>query len=209
MILYLIRHGESVFNAEGRIQGHSPVPLSELGRRQGQAVADALAGQPIDALYSSLLPRAYQTAEILSARLNLPIRSDDRLKEVNVGIFQGQVRRELDRKFPEEMARWVSEDLDYALPQGESRRELIARGREVIQEIARQEHRHVAIVSHGRLLMMTLKSLLEMPLKQPPFSLQNGSITTVEYHSTGRFEVVALDQIEHLRGVGLSGSGDL
>jgi broad specificity phosphatase PhoE len=209
MLLYLIRHGESVFNAEGRIQGHSDVPLSELGRRQGQAVAEALAGQSIDALYSSPLPRAYQTAEILSARLNLPIRTDDRLKEVNVGIFQGQLRRELNEKYPEEMARWVSEDLDYALPQGETRRQLIARGRAVVQEIARQDHHNVAVVSHGRLLMMTLKSLLDLPLKQPPFSLQNGSITTVEYHPTGQFKLVALDQVEHLRSVGLSGSGDL
>jgi 2,3-bisphosphoglycerate-dependent phosphoglycerate mutase len=209
MLLYLIRHGESVFNAEGRIQGHSDVPLSELGRRQGQAVADALAGRPIDALYSSPLPRAYQTAEILAARLNLPILTDDRLKEVNVGVFQGQLRWELNQKYPEEMARWVSEDLDYALPQGETRRQLIERGRAALQEIVVQKHRQVAVVSHGRLLMMTLKSLLALPLKQPPFSLQNGSITTIKYHAAGRFELAAMDQVEHLRNVGLSGSGDL
>ncbi|MBN2579065.1 MAG: histidine phosphatase family protein [Pirellulales bacterium] len=209
MHLYLIRHGESVYNAEGRIQGHSDVPLSELGRRQGRAVAEALAAQPVEALHASPLRRAYQMAEILAARLGLPIRTDDRLKEINVGIFQGQLRRELDQTYPVELAHWTSEDLDYALPGGETRRQLIVRGRAAIEEIVGEKFQHVAVVSHGRLLMMTLKSLLAMPLDEPPFSLQNGSITTVQYNNAGRFELVALDEVEHLRGVGLSGSGDL
>jgi 2,3-bisphosphoglycerate-dependent phosphoglycerate mutase len=209
MFLYLIRHGESVYNAEGRLQGHSDVPLSELGRRQGQAVAECLAGRPIEALYSSPLPRAYQTAEILAARLHLPILTDDRLKEINVGIFQGRLRRELDQMYPAEMARWVTEDPDYVLPGGESRRQVIERGRAAFQDIAQTERRCVAVVSHGRLLMLTLKSLLGLPSKEPPFSLQNGSITTLNYTASGRFELVALDQVDHLRGIGLSGSGDL
>jgi broad specificity phosphatase PhoE len=209
MLLYLIRHGESVYNAEGRIQGHSSVPLSELGWRQGEAVAEVLAKEPIDALYSSPLPRAHQTAEILAARLKLPIHSDDRLKEVNVGIFQGQLRCELEKTYPAELARWVSEELDYTLPGGESRRQLIERGRAALLEIVQHDHQHVAVVSHGRLLMVTLKSLLGMPFTQPPFSLQNGSITTIKYNAVGRFELVSLDQVRHLRGVGLSGGGDL
>ncbi|KKK94352.1 hypothetical protein LCGC14_2683730, partial [marine sediment metagenome] len=66
MLLYCIRHGESTYNAEGRIQGQSDVPLSELGRRQGEAVAAALRAEPVEAIYSSPLRRAMQTAEPLA-----------------------------------------------------------------------------------------------------------------------------------------------
>jgi 2,3-bisphosphoglycerate-dependent phosphoglycerate mutase len=208
MNLYLIRHGESVYNAEGRIQGHSDVPLSELGRRQGVAAAEVLASLALDALFASPLQRAYETAEIIAARLKLPIRLDDRLKEIDVGIFQGLLRTELDNLYPAEIARWTSEDLDYVVPGGESRRQLVARGRAALRSIAEAGHRHAGVVSHGRVLMITLKDLVGLPLKKPPFALQNGSITTLSYNE-GKFELVALDQVEHLRDVGFSGSGDL
>jgi 2,3-bisphosphoglycerate-dependent phosphoglycerate mutase len=208
MNLYLIRHGESVHNAVGRIQGHSNVPLSDQGRRQVAAVAEALVGFSPDVLYASPLRRACETAEIIAARLKLPIQFDDRLKEVNVGIFQDQLRSELDRLYPEELARWRSEDMDYAIPGGESRRQLLDRGREVLQMIAQSGHRNAVVVSHGRILMTVVKALIGLPLEKPPFSMQNGSITTLSYNE-GTFELVALDQVEHLREVGLSGSGDL
>jgi broad specificity phosphatase PhoE len=208
MNLYLVRHGESVFNAEGRIQGHADIPLSELGRRQGAAAAEVFAGLSLDALYASPLRRAYETAEIVAARVNLPIQTDDRLKEINVGIFQGELRAELDRRFPEEMARWTSEDPDYALPGGESRRHLIARGRAAFESIVAAGHQNVGIVSHGRILMATVKELLGLPQKNPPFALQNGSISTLSYNGAG-FAAVALDQVGHLLDTGLSGSGDL
>lgn len=208
MNLYLVRHGESVFNAEGRIQGHADIPLSELGRRQGTAAAEVLAGLSLDALFASPLRRAYETAEIIAARVNLPIETDDRLKEINVGIFQGQLRAELDDLFPEEMARWTSEDLDYSLPRGESRRQLIARGRAAFESIVAVGHQNIGIVSHGRILMATVKELLGRPQREPPYALQNGSITTLSYNGTG-FAAIALDNVDHLQNIGLSGSGDL
>jgi broad specificity phosphatase PhoE len=208
MNLYFVRHGESVHNAEGRIQGHSDVLLSALGRLQAGAVADVLAGLSLDALYASPLRRAYQTAEIIAARLQLPIFVEERLKEVNVGIFQDQLRSELNRRFPEELARWRSEDLDYVIPGGESRRQLLHRGREAFQAIVEGGHQNVGVVAHGRVLIVTLKSLVGMSPEEPPFALQNGSITTLAYNN-GKFNLVAIDSVEHLREVGLSGSGDL
>jgi broad specificity phosphatase PhoE len=197
-----------VYNAEGRVQGHSDVPLSDLGRQQAGAVAEVLAGLSLDALYASPLRRACETAEIVAARVELPIQLDDRLKEVNVGIFQAQLRSELNRLYPEEIARWTSEDLDYVVPGGESRRQLVHRGREALMSIVAAGHQSVGIVSHGRILMTTIKDLIGIPPQKPPFALQNGSITTLSYNE-GKFEIVTLDQIDHLREVGLSGSGDL
>jgi broad specificity phosphatase PhoE len=208
MKLHLIRHGESVYNAEGRIQGHADIPLSELGCRQAEAAAEALARQPMEAIFASPLRRAAQTAEIIAKRLGLPVQFDDRLKEIDVGIFQGKLHSELERLYPQEIARWRSEDMDYAVPGGESRRQILQRGRSAFESILAEGRENVAIISHGRILMTTIKSLLGMPLTKPPFSLQNGSITTLSYNE-GNFELISLDSVEHLRDIGLSGSGDL
>jgi broad specificity phosphatase PhoE len=208
MKLHLIRHGESVYNAEGRIQGHADIPLSELGCRQAEAAAEALAKQPHDVIYASPLRRAAQTAEIIAKRLGLPIQFNEQLKEINVGIFQGKIHAELEREYPMEIARWRSEEMDYAVPGGESRRQLLSRGRVAFESIVAEGRENVVVVSHGRILMTTIKALLGMPLGEPPFSLQNGSITTLSYRE-GQFELIALDCIDHLRNIGLSGSGDL
>jgi 2,3-bisphosphoglycerate-dependent phosphoglycerate mutase len=208
MKLHLIRHGESVYNAEGRIQGHADIPLSELGCRQAEAAAEVLAKQPLDAIYVSPLRRAAQTAEIIAKRLELPVQFNELLKEINVGIFQGKIHAELEREYPVEIARWRSEEVDYAVPGGESRRQLLSRGRAAFESIVAEERENVVVVSHGRILMTTIKALLGMPLTEPPFSLQNGSITTLSYRE-GQFELISLDRVDHLRAVGLSGSGDL
>ena len=95
MVLYFIRHGESTHNAEGRIQGHSDAPLSSLGRQQSEAAAKALASIAFDAIYSSPLRRALETAQIIAAPHGLPVLTDPRLMELNVGVFQDRLRSEL------------------------------------------------------------------------------------------------------------------
>ncbi len=209
MILYCVRHGESTYNAEGRVQGQSDVPLSELGLRQAHAVAAALAEAPIEAVYSSPLQRAYQVAEIVAERLSLKIRTDDRLKEVHAGIFQDKLRSDLVELHPEELARWTSGDLHFKIPGGESRLELQQRGAEVLREIADCHEGRVAVISHGRLLITALKALLGIPLDASPRSLRNASITRIQHNGDGRFYPLALDEIEHLVDLGLPGQGDL
>jgi len=209
MILYCIRHGESTYNAEGRVQGQSDVPLSALGQRQSEAVAAALAGNPVEAVYASPLRRAFETARPVAEALGLKIHTDDRLKEIDVGIFQDRLRRELRDVYPDELARWSSGDLDYRIPGGESRRDLIDRGSEVIRSICASSHDRVAVVAHGRLLVLTLKALAGLSLDSPPDSLENGSISTLVHCGDGKFELAEIDRVEHLRGVGLAGPGDL
>ena len=177
MLLYLVRHGETTYNAEGRIQGQSDAPLSELGHRQSAAVAEALAALPIEALYSSPLRRARQTAEPIAARLKLPVHDDPRLMELDAGRFTGRLRSELADIYPEELARWLSGDEDFAIPDGESRRQLADRGSAALRDIAAAGHRQVVVVTHGGLLSATLGSLLHLPQPMPPFAFQNGSIT--------------------------------
>ena len=127
MLLYLVRHGESVFNLERRIQGQLNVELSEFGHRQANAVADALAGQPIDAVFCSPLRRAMETAQPIAERLHLEINTDDRLKEINAGIFQGLHWSEIEKLHPAEAVRWKAQEPDFVIPGGESRRALMER----------------------------------------------------------------------------------
>src|SRR5688572_13452490 len=139
MILYCVRHGESAFNAEGRIQGQTNVPLSELGRRQSQAVAAALGRLPIEAVFSSPLERALETARPVAEALGLTVRIDERLMEINAGIFQGKVWNEIQAAHPREAQRWLAHDPDFVIPGGESRRSLMTRGRAALEAIRAME----------------------------------------------------------------------
>jgi broad specificity phosphatase PhoE len=209
MLLYLIRHGESTHNAAGRIQGQSDAALSELGRRQGFAAAEVLRSLPLDAIYSSPLRRAKETAEAVAAPHNLPIQTDPRLMELHVGVFQDRLRTELAEEYPDELSRWLSGDEDFVIPGGESRRQLTARGCEAIRSIVASGHSQIVIVTHGGLLSVVLRSLLGLSEPLPPFSIQNGSITRLSVDSAGRFELLALNETAHLKSVGLSLGGDL
>jgi probable phosphoglycerate mutase len=214
MLLYCVRHGESAYNAEGRIQGQSDVPLSGLGHRQSRAVAEALSGLPVQAIYASPLRRAMQTAQPVAERLHLEIRADPRLMEIHAGVFQEKLRSELDELYHEPYARWKSGDPDFAIPGGESRRDLMRRGREVFEEIGRADplrgcpDGQVVVITHGGLLAAALKALLEIPAQRHPFVLQNGSISQLELDD-GRVRLLSLNQVDHLRDVGYGGCGDL
>jgi broad specificity phosphatase PhoE len=102
--LLLARHGETDWNRDGRWQGHSDTPLNELGRRQARELAAQLDG--VDALYSSDLARACETAEIVAERLGLEVRTDPRLRERSFGAWEGLTSAEIERRFAEEHGRW-------------------------------------------------------------------------------------------------------
>jgi probable phosphoglycerate mutase len=201
MLLYLVRHGQSTYNAEGRIQGQSDCALSEHGRRQGAAAAKQLANLPIEAIYASPLQRASETAQFLADLLSLDIRFDPRLKEVHAGRFQDQIRKEIMQRFPDAIPRWRSGDPDFAFPDGESRRELIERGHSALREVIAAGHEHAAVVSHGGLLLSAIKALLEIPSDAPPFGMRNASITRLAVDAEGRVEMLDFDNIEHLAGL--------
>ena len=132
--LLLVRHGETDWNAEGRLQGHTDRPLNDFGRRQAEALAERLAGDGIDAIYASDLSRARETAEIVGARLGLPVVLEPGLRERNWGTWEGLTGSERDR-------------VEYV---GEAPEEHAARVLAAVRAIAeRHPGRRVVVVTHG------------------------------------------------------------
>lgn len=206
MKLFCVRHGETLFNLAGRIQGQSDSGLSPLGRRQCQAVADALSRVDCEAVIASPLERALESARCIAQTLKLEVRTEPRLMEINAGIFQGHCWNEIGRHFPEESARWRSQDPDYRIPGGESRRDLMERSRAAFEAIRQSAYRSAIVVAHGGSLSAAFKALLEIPAVHNPFSLGNGSISTVAWDS--QFKLLSLNEMAHLHGI-ISGDGDL
>ena len=206
---YLVRHGESVSNREGRVQGQADVELSAFGRVQAAAIGDSIrslsVAAPIGEIWSSPLRRALETAEAIAAAVGLPVRIEERLRELHAGIFQGHLWADLEIRFPEEVARWRSGDVHYAIPGGESRARLAARGREALERLATRPASGMIVVAHGGVLTAALGSLLggghpllaaaaERPFTRLP-ALANCSVTTLEWPGP---TLLAFNETAHL-----------
>ncbi len=206
MKLFCIRHGETVYNLEGRIQGQADSHLSPLGRRQCEAVADALAEQAIDVIVASPLARAVESARILADKLRLEVVTDPRLMEINAGIFQGHTWPEINDRFPEVAAEWRKADPDFRIPGGESRRDVMLRAGAALEAIRQSDGNTVAVMAHGGSLSAGLKVLLGIPAERNPFTFSNGSISTLTWES--EIKVHTLNETSHLHDL-MSGDGDL
>ena len=178
--LYLVRHAESTWNSEGRVQGQADPPLSEWGLAQAARLAERFRGEPIDALYSSPLERARQTAERIAEATALATRIDDRLKEHDMGLFTGLVWREIVEQFPEFSQAWIERAMD--MPGGEKQAAFHMRATGVMQDIAaRHPNGKIVVVSHGGILGEYLAHLLGLdPERRPPFRFDNASVSVVE-----------------------------
>ncbi len=144
--ILLARHGETDWNRELRFQGHADPPLNETGRRQARELAKRLAGERLDAVYSSPLRRARETADIVAERLGLAVEVDEGLCEVDVGSWSGLTRAEIEERFPEAFRRWI--DHGPGWEDGESYEEMAVR---VVAALGRISRRHRG----GRVLMVT------------------------------------------------------
>jgi probable phosphoglycerate mutase len=149
-LLLLARHGESTWNAERRWQGQGDPPLSKRGRLQAAGLADALAGQGVEALVSSDLARAAETAAIVARRLGLaPPRLEPRLRERSLGEWTGRTEAEIAAGWPSDLARLRTGDPELRPGGGESGRELAQRVHEALRELAAAPPGgRVALVTH-------------------------------------------------------------
>jgi broad specificity phosphatase PhoE len=166
--LFLVRHGETAWNREGRFQGHSDIPLSDLGRSQARALRARLeaAGDHAHlfddahtAVVSSDLLRARETAELAFGRAGRTLHVRRELREFCYGVFEGYTRHEIDERYPGAMAAWLHGDRSAAVQGGESRAAVSDRAHAAIQAfLASVPQRYVVVVGHGGVMRQLLAS---------------------------------------------------
>lgn len=182
LVVHLVRHGETAWNAEHRIQGQTvEVPLNALGREQAAVVAAELAARSVGALYSSDLVRALQTAEAIAERLGLDIRVDTALRERDFGTSEGRIADEVAAELGSSYeSYWL--DADARHPGGESRRELYNRVVAFLERLAADPPAdEVVVVTSGGPIRMASAWAHELPVDEIPWErIGNCSVTTLE-----------------------------
>lgn len=161
----LVRHGQTDWNRVRRIQGQSDIQLNAAGLAQAEAFALSLSEQHYDLLISSDLQRAVQTARVISARLSLPVRCDQRLREVNHGDWEGMLISDVLQQFGKEYAAFRTEPEHSRAPGGESLNEAVRRITAVIEETAaKYPSGRILVVSHGLILALLRCKTNGLPL---------------------------------------------
>jgi 2,3-bisphosphoglycerate-dependent phosphoglycerate mutase len=204
--LFLVRHGQSAGNAEGRFGGHGPTPLSELGYRQAELTAEALARENVNAIYSSDLYRAVQTAEPLSRRTGVPVHTRNAFRERNVGVLEGLTFDESKLQHPKDYYALVNRNYHHVITGGESYRQLVRRAMYELWEILRKHQgERVAVFSHtGAICFMTLHLMgaIRRDTKQTPWLItSNCGINRFEIRGRNNVRVLALNDTRHLRDI--------
>jgi broad specificity phosphatase PhoE len=157
--LVLIRHGQTDWNVEGRWQGQADPPLNDTGREQAHKAAARFAQRQfrLAALYSSDLRRAFETAQIIGAEMELAVVAEPRLREINLGRWQGMLSTDIQAQYADEFVRWHQSPLCVKPPDGESILELAARVLPAVDEIVtRHPGQRVGIVSHELPIAVTV-----------------------------------------------------
>jgi 2,3-bisphosphoglycerate-dependent phosphoglycerate mutase len=202
--IVLVRHGETAWNAERRLQGHIDIALNAEGERQAEAMAGALAGEHFDQLVSSDLQRAHQTAQALAQRIGMPVRSDARLRERCYGGFEGLLYADIAQRFPLEFAAWQARDIDAVMPPGartaESFRQFYARSIDAVMGwAAAHPGQTLALFAHGGVLECAYRAALDLPLETPrDFAVMNASINRFSV-SDGKLKLESWGEVGHLQ----------
>jgi probable phosphoglycerate mutase len=185
--LCLVRHGETEWNAEGRVQGQTDIPLSAVGVRQARAAAALLAGHDFSAVYSSDLSRVRQTAEPAAQKLALPLQLDPELRERHYGIFERLLYSEVKSRYPELYARFHEKDPDYDFETGESLRTFYDRSLRAVTRIAdRHPGEQVLVFTHGGVLDMVYRRAMSLGLGAPrDYGIPNCGVNWVEITPSG------------------------
>ena len=163
--LLIVRHGETVWNAEGRIQGHTDVGLSDKGAEQSRLLGKRLAQIPIDVAYTSDLKRSSETAKLALGDRDIVLNETPRLRQYHKGSYEGLTLPEIKSQFPDDYPQYLEKNLDYAPEDGETTRGVSARMAMIFDEIrARHLNETVLVVGHGGSLRAAMVSILGLPL---------------------------------------------
>ena len=167
--LYLIRHGETDWNRQGRWQGQADVPLNDRGREQARQVAEKLAEVPFDAIYTSDLIRASEVARIIARAKGdrIPIVLEPRLREIHQGEWQGLLVQEIQSRYAEAFRQRRMDPLMVAAPGGETALQVRQRALQAVRDLlAAYPNGNVALVSHGFTIAVLLTHFYRLPIEK-------------------------------------------
>lgn len=208
--LIVIRHAETTWNREKRMQGTTDTPLSDIGRIQAQALGRRLKAHGFSALYSSDLSRARDTALAIAEHSGRPLIVEPRLQERCFGIFEGLLAAEIMARHPDEYALFASRDPDYEVPGGESASGFWRRCLGCLAEIAgRHRGEEIVVVTHGLVLDALYRAAHNLAHGEPrPVPLINASVNLFGYGASawsmtlwGDVTHLAPDEVTQYRGV--------
>lgn len=201
-----IRHGETAWNVDTRLQGHLDIALNAKGLWQADQVARALAGEAIEAIYTSDLLRAWHTARAIAQSTEAPLVARQDLRERCFGSFEGKTYAELEAQWPEASLRWRKREPDWAPPGGESLLALRQRINRTVAALARQHlDGQIVLVAHGGVMDVLYRLATGQDLQAPrTWQLGNAAInrllwtadglTLVGWGDTGHLEEATLDE---------------
>ncbi len=194
-----IRHGETSWNVDTRIQGHLDIPLSANGRWQAERLAGALKGESLAAIYASDLTRAWETAQYLGRAQGLAVIKEIGLRERGFGDFQGKTFAEIEALLPEQSRRWRKRDPEFSPQGGES---LMALHSRVISATERLAALHpgeqIAVVGHGGVMDVLYRAATRLEIQAPrTWALGNAAINRLLWSPEG-FSLVGWADTRHL-----------
>lgn len=194
-----IRHGQTAWNADSRIQGHTDIALDDIGLWQAERLAQALADEDLDVIYSSDLSRARQTAAPLAACRGLALRVDSGLRERGFGEFEGLSFVQIEQRWPEQAAAWRHRDPDFGARGGEVLRAFRDRVVATVDRLARAHRgQSIALVTHGGVLDLLYREATRVALDAPrSWLLANAGINRL-LHSEQGLVLVGWGDVGHL-----------
>jgi probable phosphoglycerate mutase len=194
-----IRHGETAWNVDTRIQGHLDIPLSAKGRWQAERLANALRDEPITAIYASDLSRAWETAQYVGQVQGLPVIQELALRERGFGDFEGKTFAEIEVLLPEQSLRWRKRDPAFYPAGGESLVALRTRVMEVAERLAAlHPGEQIALVGHGGVMDMLYRAATRLDIQAPrTWALGNAAINRLLWTPEG-FTLIGWADMQHL-----------
>ena len=194
-----IRHGETAWNVSTRIQGHLDIGLNETGRWQAHRVALALAGEPIAALYSSDLLRAWDTALSIANATGLPVQTVEGLRERGFGVFEGKTFQEVEAQWPEQALRWRKREPAFEPDGGESLLRFRERITPATQALAAQHPgEQIVVVAHGGVMDVLYRAATRQEIQAPrTWDLGNAAINRLLWTPDG-LSLVGWADTQHL-----------
>ena len=202
--IYFVRHGESESNRITQFAGSLDMPLTERGQQQALLTAEFLSDLPINAVYASDLSRAYETGKAIAAKHNVPIYSDDALREIYAGEWEGKTYATLEKDFSDSYGVWLRQIGMAVCPGGETVAQLQKRVRGCVERIVQlHPNESVCIATHATPIrvMECIWSGTSLELMHTIPWVTNASVTIVEYEGAGQGRCVERDIHEHLGGL--------